>query len=166
MSSAARKFGGRAALKAGLFASGTWVLTLVCAGQGRADDALQKLEIDTASGPHVFNVEVVRTPAERERGLMDRRTMPQDRGMLFDFQTEQPVIFWMKDTYIPLDMIFVAQNGRVVGIKHDAKPMDETLIPSGAPALGVIELNGGVTNTIGLKIGDMVKNPLFHAPVP
>ena len=166
MSGAMTISGRRAALKAMLWAWGALGLALTGSGHSRADDAFQKLEIDTASGPHLFNVEVVRTPADRERGLMDRRTMPLDRGMLFDFQTEQPVIFWMKDTYIALDMIFVAQNGRVVGIKHDAKPMDETLIPSGAPTLGVIELNGGVTNTIGLKIGDVVKNPLFHPAAP
>jgi uncharacterized membrane protein (UPF0127 family) len=137
------------------------VASLVSVTSGAAEPD-QRLEIDTQSGPHVFSVEVMRTPAERERGLMGRQSMPLDHGMLFDFQTEQAVIFWMKDTLISLDMVFVAKDGRVVGIKHDAKPMDETLIPSGAPTLGVVELNGGVTETIGLKIGDLVKNPIFH----
>lgn len=125
-------------------------------------DSDQRLEIDTASGAHVFNVEVMRTDAEREHGLMERRSMPADHGMLFDFHVEQPVVFWMKDTLIPLDMIFVAHDGRVVAIKHDAVPMDETLIPSGAPTLGVIELNGGAAKAIDVKIGDRVKNPMFH----
>lgn len=133
--------------------------SIACA---QAKTSVQRLEIDTASGPHVFQVEVMRSEKERARGLMDRRSMPRDRGMLFDFQTEQPVWFWMKDTYIPLDMIFVAKNGRVVSIKHDAKPMDETLIPSGAPTLGVIELNAGEANAIGVAVGDKVKNPIFN----
>lgn len=138
------------------------LMACVAIGSARAEPD-QRLEIDTATGAHIYSVEVMRTPAERERGLMDRRSMPQDHGMLFDFQTEQPVIFWMKDTYIPLDMIFVGKTGRVVGIKHDAKPLDDkTLIPSGAPTLGVIELNGGAAKAIGLEIGDLVKNPLFH----
>lgn len=128
----------------------------------QAKAPVQRLEIDTASGPHVFQVEVMRSAEERARGLMERRSMPRRHGMLFDFQTEQPVWFWMKDTYIPLDMIFVAKNGRVVSIKHDAKPMDETLIPSGAPTLGVIELNAGEANAIGVAVGDKVKNPIFN----
>jgi uncharacterized membrane protein (UPF0127 family) len=142
------------------------ILPVVFAVAGGAQAAtLQRLEIDTATGAHVFDVELVRTAAEREHGLMDRRSMPPGHGMLFDFQEEQPVVFWMKDTFIPLDMIFVAHDGKVVGIKHDARPMDETLIPSGAPALGVIELNAGVTRKIGLKVGDRVKNPLFQEPL-
>jgi uncharacterized protein len=140
----------------------TLTLTIGLAAAAAAQ-ATQRLEIDTASGAHVFDVEVVRTAAEREHGLMDRRSMPADHGMLFDFQEEQPVVFWMKDTYIPLDMIFVAADGRVVGIKSDAKPMDETLIRSGAPTLGVVELNAGAAEAMGLKIGDRVKNPLFGA---
>jgi uncharacterized protein len=123
---------------------------------------LERLEVDTASGPHVFQVEVMRTPAELEHGLMDRREMARDRGMLFDFQKAQPVYFWMKNTYLPLDMIFVGPDGRVVNIKHDAKPMDETLIPSGKPTLGVIEVNAGVADAIGLKVGDTVKHPVFQ----
>lgn len=130
-------------------------------------DPLHEVEIDTASGAHRFSVELARSAAEREHGLMDRRSMPRDHGMLFQFESEQPLVFWMKDTFIPLDMIFVDQRGRVVGIKHDAKPMDETLIPSGKPALGVVELNAGIADAIGLKLGDHVKNPIFDtAPDP
>jgi uncharacterized membrane protein (UPF0127 family) len=138
-------------------------LGIASTGEAVAEAPLQRVEIDTTSGAHVFQVEIARSAAERERGLMDRRSMDPDHGMLFDFQREQPVIFWMKDTYIPLDMIFVGRTGRVVAIKHDAKPMDETLIPSGAPTLGVIELNAGVAEAIGLKLGDQVKNPIFQS---
>ena len=122
---------------------------------------LQPLEIDTASGAHAFKVEVMSSPAELEHGLMNRRSMARDHGMLFDFHKAEPVFFWMKNTYIPLDMIFVSEDGHVVAIKHDAKPMDETIIPSKAPARGVIEVNAGVTEAIGLKVGDEIKHPVF-----
>ena len=138
------------------------LMVAACSASAAANVPLQRLEIDTASGPHVFKVELMSTDAEREHGLMFRRTLPRDHGMLFDFHKQQPVVFWMKDTYLPLDMIFVASNGRVVSIKHDAKPMDETLIPSGAPAQGVIEVNAGVANAIGVKVGDEVKASIFH----
>lgn len=132
------------------------------AASASADAPLQRLEIDTASGAHVFKVELMSTDAEREHGLMFRKSLARDRGMLFDFHRQQPVVFWMKDTLVPLDMIFVAQDGHVVSVKHDAKPMDETLIQSGAPTLGVIEVNAGVADAIGLKVGDTVKHPIFH----
>ncbi len=131
----------------------------VGAGQGAA--RLDRLDIVTASGDHAFLVEVMRTEAERERGLMFRRSLPQDRGMLFDFDSERPVEMWMKNTFIPLDMIFISRSGRVVGLAEDAEPLSQRIIPSGAPAAGVIEVNAGVAAKIGLKIGDEVRDPLF-----
>jgi uncharacterized membrane protein (UPF0127 family) len=120
------------------------------------------LEIDTASGPHVFDVEWEITDAERERGLMDRKTMAANHGMLFDFRPhDEPVMFWMKDTFLPLDMIFIGHDGRVVAIKHDAKPMDESIINSGASTTGVLEVNAGVAETIGVKVGDEVRHAMF-----
>lgn len=126
-----------------------------------ADGTLHKLQIETASGSHVFKVALAKTEPEREKGLMYRRSMPKDQGMLFEYEREEPVIFWMKNTYLRLDMIFIDHAGRVVGIKHDAKPMDETLIPSEAPSTGVLELNAGVAAAIGAKIGDAVR---YSAP--
>ena len=120
------------------------------------------LVIDTASGPHKFMVEWQQTEAERERGLMDRKTMARDHGMLFDFRPNPaPVVFWMKDTYLPLDMIFIGADGRVVSIKHDAKPMDTTMIPSNAPTLGVLEVDAGVAAAIGANVGDKVEHAMF-----
>ena len=130
----------------------------VAAGAGAASP---NLEVDTASGKHGFTVELARTDAEREHGLMDRRSMAEGAGMLFDFGRDQMLVFWMKDTYIPLDMVFIDHGGRVVSIKRDAKPLDETLISSDAPAAGVLEVNAGVADKIGLKVGDEVKNPIF-----
>ena len=112
-------------------------LFVVAAGliaSGAASAAgLEKLEIDTASGAHQFEVEIAQTDEEREKGLMFRRFMPADRGMLFDFKTEEPVSFWMKNTYIPLDMIFVSRAGIVTRIAAGAEPLSERLIPSGEP---------------------------------
>jgi uncharacterized protein len=123
--------------------------------------SLEKLSIVTASGTHDFSVEVMRTPPELEHGLMFRRFLPPDRGMLFDFKTERPVMMWMKNTYLPLDMVFIARSGRVVGIAENTEPLSEKIIPSGAPTYGVLELNAGTAAKIGLKIGDEVHHSLF-----
>lgn len=96
---------------------------------------------------------------------MDRRSMAKNHGMLFDFRPrDEPVVFWMKDTYLPLDMIFIGRDGRVASIARDAKPMDETLIPSGAPTIGVLEVNAGVAKAIDLKVGDKVRHAMFGDP--
>jgi uncharacterized protein len=123
--------------------------------------SLEKLSIVTASGAHDFSVEVMRTGPELEKGLMFRQFLPTDRGMLFDFKTERPVMMWMKNTYIPLDMVFIAKSGRVVGVAENAEPLSEKIIPSGAPAYGVLELNAGTAAKIGLKIGDEIHHSLF-----
>ena len=122
---------------------------------------LERLEIVTASGTHEFSVEVMRSEPQRERGLMFRRFLPQERGMLFDFATERPVMMWMKNTYLPLDMIFIGRAGKVVGLAENTEPLSEKIIPSGAPAYGVLEVNAGTAARIGLKIGDSVRHPLF-----
>ena len=127
-----------------------------------AEAPLQRLEVDTASGAHLFQVEVMSTEAERAQGLMNRRSLAKDHGMLFDFHRAAPVAFWMKNTFLPLDMIFVGADGKVVSVKHGAKPLDETPIPSGGPTLGVIEVIAGVADAIGVKPGDEVKHPIFH----
>ncbi len=122
---------------------------------------LDKLEIATSTGVHVFSVEMAQTDSERERGLMYRRFLPGDRGMLFDFKREAPVMFWMKNTYIPLDMIFISRAGVVTSIAANAEPLSERLIPSGGPCYGVLEVNAGVAASIGLKPGDKVRHPIF-----
>ncbi len=122
---------------------------------------LEKLEIVTASGTYEFSVEVMRSGPQRERGLMFRRFLPEERGMLFDFATERPVMMWMKNTYLPLDMIFIGHAGKVVGFAENTEPLSEKIIPSGAPAYGVLEVNAGTAARIGLKIGDSVRHPLF-----
>lgn len=126
-----------------------------------AEVALQRLEFKTESGAHVFKVELADTPEERAKGLMYRRAMPVDQGMLFDFHTETPIMMWMKNTYIPLDMVFVSKKGVVTRIAADTKPMSEEVI-AGGEAYAVIELNAGASKKIGLKPGDVVRHPAFR----
>jgi hypothetical protein len=123
---------------------------------------LEPLVIVDASGRHVFQVEVMRTQAQLEKGLMFRKFMPSDRGMLFDFKTAQPVMMWMKNTYISLDMIFMSRKGLVTHIARDAEPLSETIIPSDGPAYAVLEVNADVARQIGLKVGDQVQNEIFR----
>ncbi|MCC0003195.1 MAG: DUF192 domain-containing protein [Methylobacteriaceae bacterium] len=129
--------------------------------RSRADANLERLEFVTRTGAHAFEVEVMRTPEEQARGLMFRRYMPADRGMLFAFGVVAPVSFWMRNTYIPLDMIFLDRKGRVVSIAADTEPLSERLIPSGGPVWAVVELNAGEASKIDLKIGDVARNPVF-----
>ena len=92
---------------------------------------------------------------------MNRRFMPADHGMLFEFERNAPVSFWMKNTYIPLDMIFISPAGLVTNVVAGAEPLSERIIPSGPPCVGVLEVNGGVAQSIGLKVGDKVRHPFF-----
>ncbi len=123
----------------------------------------EPLTIRAASGTHIFQVEVMRTPDERAKGLMFRRFMPQDRGMLFDFGRTEPVAMWMQNTYISLDMLFIRADGTVARVHHRAEPLSTQTIPSGEPVLSVLELNAGVADRIGVKPGDKVEHPLFKS---
>jgi uncharacterized membrane protein (UPF0127 family) len=127
----------------------------------RGESGLEPLEITTSSGAHVFQVEIAKDDAAREKGLMYRRFMPADRGMLFEFEKEAPVAFWMRNTFIPLDMIFIARDGTVKRIADNAEPLTDTAVPSGGPVIGVLELNGGEAARIGLRPGDKVSASFF-----
>ncbi|WP_445242156.1 DUF192 domain-containing protein [Methylovirgula sp. 4M-Z18] len=139
-----------------LAAALVWVVP-VAAGEGQ----FEKLTIVTAAGPKDFSVEVMRTDAEHQKGLMFRRYLAADRGMLFDFNAEQEVGFWMKNTYLPLDMLFIAKDGHIINIAQNTEPMSEDVIPSEGKVLGVLEVNGGTASRLGIKIGDMVQHPIF-----
>ncbi len=122
----------------------------------------ERLVIETASGErHAFAVEVARTPKQRETGLMYRRSMAPDHGMLFDFGRTMPVAMWMKNTYLPLDMLFIDETGRIVRIARRTVPFSRTIIYSGAPVLAVLEINGGISDRLGISEGDRVLHPLF-----
>jgi len=113
-----------------------------------------KLTLRTGSGDHPFNIEVVDTPESRAKGLMFVQDLADDAGMLFDFKEERPVSFWMQNTYIPLDMVFVGADGMVKTVHANARPMDTTSISSQVPVQYVLEIPGGVAATIGLQAGD------------
>ena len=135
-------------------------LVLMAAAPVRAG-GLETLQIVTASGAHDFQVEIARDEESRARGLMNRRFLPADRGMLFEFDREAPVAFWMKNTYIPLDMIFISPKGVVTNVVANAEPLSERTIPSGPPCIAVLELNGGAAAAIGVKVGDTVRHAFF-----
>jgi uncharacterized membrane protein (UPF0127 family) len=126
-----------------------------------AASTLEPLVIDTANGPRHYQVEVMRTEAERERGLMLRPFMPADRAMLFDFGRVDKVAMWMKDTLIPLDMLYIRKDGTIARITPMAEPMSERILPSGEPVLSVLEINGGQAALYGIKEGDVVRHKLF-----
>jgi uncharacterized membrane protein (UPF0127 family) len=149
------------AIRVRLWAALCFVLIVVSAGGPARSDGLEALEIITSTGRHAFQVEIAKDDATRERGLMDRRYMAANRGMLFEFAQDAPVSFWMKNTYIPLDMIFIAPSGVVTRIAANAEPLSERVIPSGDPCAAVLELNGGTAAAIGLKVGDKVRHPFF-----
>jgi uncharacterized membrane protein (UPF0127 family) len=122
------------------------------------------LSIRRADGTRVpFDVELALTPEQAEYGLMYRRALPENAGMLFLWTQDQPVGMWMKNTYIPLEMLCVKGDGTIVKIAH-AVPFDLTPIFSPEPVRGVIEINGGTAARQGLKTGDKVLYPGFGAP--
>ena len=124
-------------------------------------DGFDALRIVTASGTHPFQVEIASDERSRETGLMNRRYMAPNHGMLFEFDADDPQAFWMKNTYIPLDMIFISRTGIVTHIVANAEPLSETMIPSGGPCAAVLELNGGTAASIGLKVGDRILHAFF-----
>ena len=145
-----------------LWAALAFVVFLAASGGVLAQGGeLDSLEIVTSTGRHAFQVEIADNDATREHGLMDRRYMAADHGMLFEFDRDEPVAFWMRNTYIPLDMIFIAPSGVVTHIAANAEPLSERVIPSGGPSVAVLELDGGIAASIGLKVGDKVRHPFF-----
>jgi uncharacterized protein len=117
------------------------------------------LVLKTATGDHSFNIEVMVTDNERSLGLMYRRSMPENKGMLFIYDPPQQATMWMKNTLIPLDMVFISADARVHRIEENAEPFSETLIPSDGDVVAVLELNGGEADKIGLRPGDKVIYP-------
>jgi uncharacterized membrane protein (UPF0127 family) len=139
---------------------------LLAAGSacGQGDDVKfekSSLVIVTGGRDVKFDVEMATTEPQRERGLMYRRQLGAYDGMLFDFFQEQPVSFWMKNTFVPLDMVFIAADGTVRHVHANATPMSTDTIPSGAPVRAVLEINGGTARLLGIKPGDKVKHPIF-----
>jgi uncharacterized membrane protein (UPF0127 family) len=121
--------------------------------------ATSELTIQTADGPRNFNIEIALSDAQMEQGLMFRRSLAPDAGMLFDFKTPTNVTMWMKNTLIPLDMLFLDEHGRIFDIHERAVPLSTDIIAATGPARYVIELNGGTAERLGIKPGDRATSP-------
>lgn len=114
------------------------------------------LTIRSANGVHRFKVEVARTPEQQSTGMMFRRSLSGGRGMIFPYQPPQPVAFWMRNTLIPLDLIFIRADGTIARIAT-ARALDESSVPSGEPVTAVLEIRGGRAAELGIKPGDRVE---------
>jgi uncharacterized membrane protein (UPF0127 family) len=145
----------------------SWIAAVVAAFALMSADAQaassQPLEIVTRTGVQVFSVEMATTEQEKETGLMHRKELADGKGMLFDFSPEQQISMWMKNTYIPLDMIFIRADGRILRIAENTEPMSTKIISSGGLAKGVLEVIAGTAKKYGIQPGDRVAHPLFNA---
>lgn len=127
-------------------------------GRGAADGLPERVLVPIAGGGEAaVEVEVAADASSRARGLMGRTDLPDGRGMLFVFDEEADHVFWMKDTPLPLDMIFVAPDGRIVGVVESAEPRTETPRRAGAPSRYVLEVPGGWTRRAGVDTGGRVR---------
>jgi uncharacterized protein len=122
------------------------------------------LTIDAKSGQFEFQVEMAVNPEQRGRGLMFREDLAEDRGMLFDFGRMQQASMWMRNTYVPLDMLFIDADGRITQIAADVQPLSDAVIASRKPVRAVLELRAGVTAKLGIEPGDRLVHPMFGQP--
>ena len=123
--------------------------------------SFQPLEIVTKNGVQVFSVEMATTAEEKETGLMYRKELADGKGMLFDFNPEQEISMWMKNTYVSLDMIFIRADGRILRIAENTEPLSTKIISSKGPARAVLEVVAGTAQKYGIRPGDRVGHPLF-----
>lgn len=161
-----RRYGVRAA-----FAATMLLVSTACDGGSGANAATEQegptkvvVTVETRAGPKQFNVEVARTAAEQERGLMFRTNIPADGGMLFvpypaGGGAPREASFWMKNTPSPLDIIFIRRDGSIAAIAENAIPYSEQPMRSGEPVSAVLELNGGKAAELGIAPGDKVRWP-------
>lgn len=139
-----------------------FVIGLIGVGQpALAECADNKVTILGDWGQASFVVEIADSPQERARGLMFVEDLPTLSGMLFIYEQPQAVSFWMKNTLIPLDMIFTAPDGEILSIHENAIPGDLTPIPGGDGVQMVLEINGGMTRRLGVSVGDIMQHPSF-----
>lgn len=141
-------------------------LVFCCAAAGSfAEDApLSKIEpvtVATQDGATMFTVEIADTEELRQRGLMFRQRLPEDRGMLFDFGKPRPVGMWMKNTHISLDMLFIRPDGTIAYVAENTVPQSLDVIGVSEPVLAVLELAGGTSKRIGILAGDKVYHRIF-----
>jgi uncharacterized membrane protein (UPF0127 family) len=150
----------RAALRAAPFLV---VLALLAAGLVQSAHAmrLETLKLITAKGTQTIDVEVTETPAEKAQGLMFRTRLADTSGMLFFYDTPQEITMWMRNTYIPLDMVFIRADGVVHRIEARTEPLSENIVASRGDVTACLELAGGAAERLGLKAGDKVEHRFF-----
>lgn len=148
---------------------GIWVVlaiggarvTAVAQSSGLQNFSKSALEIATAATKIKFNIEIARTPRQQAQGLMFRRRLAADAGMLFLYRQPQIIRMWMKNTFIPLDMIFIGKDGRIVSIAERTIPKSLETVSSGMPATAVLEVNGGTASRLGVRVGDRINHALI-----
>jgi len=165
------RYGGRAAFGAALlFVAAGAAGVVLWANPRAATEAPQaagapsheeRLELVTASGVHSIDVEIAATPEKQALGLMFRTSLPDSKGMLFQHDRPRELTMWMRNTYIPLDMVFIRADGTVHRIEAHTKPLSEEIISSGGVVSAVLEIAGGAAERMGLKAGDRVRHPYF-----
>lgn len=119
------------------------------------------LKIHSGGKVHDFRIEVASNARQHAQGLMFRRRLAKDAGMLFVYRRAEVVNMWMRNTFIPLDMLFIGTDGRIVSIAERTVPMSEKIVSSGEPAIGVLEVNAGTASRLKLKAGDRIESPAF-----
>jgi uncharacterized membrane protein (UPF0127 family) len=124
----------------------------------------ETLKLVTAQGEHVIDTEVTETPAEKAQGLMFRTQLADKAGMLFFYETPQEITMWMRNTYIPLDMVFIRADGIVHRIEAYTEPLSENIVASRGDVTACLELAGGAAGRLGLRPGDRVEHRFFKAP--
>jgi uncharacterized protein len=132
---------------------------------GSAEMRTERLWLLTGAGQETpIEVEVAEAPEQKRLGLMFRTELPDNRGMLFPYDTSREITMWMHNTYIPLDMVFIRADGTVHRIEASAEPLSDNVIASEGKVAAVLELAGGAAERLGLKPGDRVRHRIFPAP--
>ncbi len=153
-----------------IFLSMIFAFFLSLPGMTHAQEAIdfgppEALVVDTQNGPVTFQVELADTFEERARGLMFRKTLADDHGMLFSFTPPRQVNIWMKNTLISLDVIFVNDKGKIISIARNARPKSLRHIPSGGKAAGVLEIAAGRARALGIERGDILHHRFFGTAI-
>ncbi len=146
-------------MKRTIIAAVIWTLCAVASAAQECRDDTVYLKGDWGSAR--FTVEVADDRAERAQGLMFRESLPTASGMLFVYERPQRLSFWMRNTLIELDLLFIDPSGEVRHIHHRAQPLDETPIEGGRGLTHVLEINGGLAERMGIAVGSVVRHPTF-----
>lgn len=150
-------------LRRGMLLGALWLGLTFLGSTAQAACSDARVELRGEWGQARFSVEIADTDALRAQGLMNRETLPRSAGMLFIFESPTSPSFWMRNTLIPLDMIFVDPTGTVAHVHHNAIPHDTTPIPGGDNILMVLEINGGLSQAMGIDVGSELRHPRLEA---